>query len=103
MVVKNSNAEVGIGLICACLPAVTAIYTRRKGGSKYMSGAYGARSGSKGWNTDNTVASNNHIYVNRSFHMATSPRDDEERRPGDPDQLSQDQIELVTKASWTKV
>lgn len=99
---QNSNAEVGIGLICACLPAVTAIYTRRRGGSKYTSGAYGARSGSKGWNAENTVASNQ-IYVNHSFHLATSPRDDEERRPGDPDQLSQDQIELVTKASWVKV
>lgn len=101
-VILSGNAEVGIGLICACLPAVTAIYTRRRGGSKYTSGAYGARSGSKGWAADNTVASNQ-IYVNHSFHMATSPRDDEERRPGDPDQLSQDQIELVTKASWVKV
>lgn len=93
----------GIGLICTCLPAATAIYTRRRGGSKYTSGAYGNRSGSKGWNTDNnTVASKNQIYVNHSFHLATSPRDDQERRPGESDQLSQDQIELVTRAAWAK-
>ncbi|ROW10609.1 hypothetical protein VMCG_01620 [Cytospora schulzeri] len=102
-VILSGNAEVGIGLICACLPAVTALYTRRMGGSKYNSEAYGNRSGSKGWTGNNTAASKNQIYVNHSFHMATSPRDDEEIRPGEADQLSQDQIELVTKAAWTKV
>lgn len=46
------------------------------------------------------------IYVNHSIHMATSPRDEEDGRPGEgSDQLSQDQIELVTHAQgvpWAK-
>ncbi|KUI57653.1 hypothetical protein VP1G_04960 [Cytospora mali] len=102
-VILSGNAEVGIGLICACLPAVTAIYTRRLGGSGYTSGAYGNRSGSKHWKQDNTQSSTtNQIYVNRSFHMSTCPREEAARRHGDPDQLSQDQIELVTHAAWSK-
>ncbi|KUI73190.1 hypothetical protein VM1G_08943 [Cytospora mali] len=103
-VILSGNAEVGIGLICTCLPAVTAIYTRRLGGSGYMSGGYGNRSGSKHWKQDNTQSSTtNQIYVNRSFHMSTGPREEAApRRHGDPDQLSQDQIELVTHAAWSK-
>lgn len=98
------NAEIGLGLICACLPAVTALYTRRKGGSGYQSGyhsgAYGNRS--KGY-PDSSAAgmSKNKIYVNHSIHIGTVPRgEDEEARAGSADQWSrsQDQIELVTNA-----
>ncbi|UNI18571.1 hypothetical protein JDV02_004831 [Purpureocillium takamizusanense] len=35
-VVLSGNAEVGIGLICACLPAVNALFVRANRGSSYL-------------------------------------------------------------------
>lgn len=98
------NAEVGLGIICACLPAVTALYTRRKGGSGYQSGgyhsgAYGNRS--KGFPESSAAGmSKNKIYVNHSIHIGTVPRGEDEEQRGSADQWSrsQDQIELVTNA-----
>lgn len=70
--------------------------------SAYTSGAYGNRSRSRHWKQENLSSKNqsskNQIYVNHSFHMATYPRDVGEGRPEEADQLSQDQIELVTNA-----
>ncbi|KAL1872377.1 hypothetical protein Daus18300_004347 [Diaporthe australafricana] len=103
-VILSGNAEVGLGVICACLPAVTALYTRRKGGSGYQSGgyhsgAYGNRS--KGFPESSAAGtSKNKIYVNHSIHIGTMPRGEDEERAGSADQWSrsQDQIELVTNA-----
>ncbi|KAK7740728.1 hypothetical protein SLS53_005196 [Cytospora paraplurivora] len=109
-VILSGNAEVGIGLICTCLPAITAMYTRRKGATGYNTGEYGYGTGNKSarsrnLNGDNTMSSKNQIYVNHTIQMDTCPRDEEDAIPGDPDQFSQDQIELVTHAQgvgWTK-
>lgn len=103
-VILSGNAEVGLGIICACLPAVTALYTRRKGGSGYQSGgyhsgAYGNRS--KAFPESSGAAmSKNKIYVNHSIHIGTVPRGEDEEQRGSADQWSrsQDQIELVTNA-----
>lgn len=93
------------------------MYTRRRGATGYdETGEYGygggtksARSRNWGNNNNNTTATTasakNQIYVNHSFQLDTSPRDEEGGRPGDPDQFSQDQIELVTHAQgvgWAK-
>lgn len=92
------------------------MYTRRRGATGYdETGEYGYGGGTKSarsrnWGnnttaTATTATAKNQIYVNRSFQLDTSPRDEEGGRPGDPDQFSQDQIELVTHAQgvgWAK-
>lgn len=76
---------------------MTALYTRRKGGSGYNSNGY--HSGAYG-NRSKVEMPKNKIYVNHSIHIGTVPRGEDEEHRGSADQWSrsQDQIELVTNA-----
>ncbi|RYP78159.1 hypothetical protein DL769_003240 [Monosporascus sp. CRB-8-3] len=85
-VVLTGNAEIGIGLICACLPSVTALVIRRNG--SHNSSDY-PRSGG-------TLA-NKGIFVNRTFHMSAEST---QNRKGGEDGFEriQDEAELMTYA-----
>jgi hypothetical protein len=62
------NAEVGIGLICACLPAVNALIHHRRNGTGYTE--------SRGYvqSQGDEAMSRNRIYVNHAFHAESTPR-----------------------------
>lgn len=79
---------------------MTALYTRRKGGSGYKSGGYHSGAYGNRSKADAGGMSKNKIYVNHSIHIGTVPRGDDEEQRGSADQWSrsQDQIELVTNA-----
>lgn len=66
MLTGSSNAEIGIGLICACLPAVSAYYARGKKGA----GSYGHSSR----NAQGTDA-RGEIVMTRTFHVQTTQKD----------------------------
>lgn len=118
MVLTNSllpsNAEVGLGLVCACLPACAALRAHRRETSAYKSGSggYGHGYGRSGYgagksrNGDANAAaagppgSERKIYVNHTFQMTA-----EDRQPEDDIELgrttfdlSQDKIDLVHNA-----
>lgn len=61
----TSNAEAGIGLICACLPAVNAVLVRKMKGSTYY--GYNSRSG-------HAEPDHGGIVLTRSFHVDTGSR-----------------------------
>lgn len=100
---QNSNAEVGIGLICACLPACAALRAHHreasagKSGSGYGRGGYGI---SRSRNVDKS--SERKIYVNHTFQMTA-----EERQPKDIElghttfDMSLDRVDLVPNAQET--
>lgn len=81
-----SNAEVGIGLICACLPAVSALYIQKTRGSSYLKQSGYGRTGSS-----NTPSRNNEIMLTRSFHVDTSSVNYEAQNMGN------DELALVSK------
>ncbi|KAK5994187.1 hypothetical protein PT974_07630 [Cladobotryum mycophilum] len=66
-VILSGNAEVGIGLICACLPAVNALWTEQAKGSSYFKQS-GSTSGD---------AQRGEIMLTRSFHVDTLTVDKE--------------------------
>ncbi|RYP12243.1 hypothetical protein DL765_007428 [Monosporascus sp. GIB2] len=85
-VVLTGNAEIGIGLICACLPSATALIIKRHG--SHNSSDY-PRSGG-------TLA-NKGIFVNRTFHMSAESAHN--RKGGDDGfERIQDEAELMTYA-----
>lgn len=89
-VILSGNAEVGIGLICACLPAVAALFIRRS-----QTNGYSGYERSKDSKINNQLAPNR-IYVNRSFHMHVPERGPEDLELGDTGlNLSQDKVQLV--------
>lgn len=65
---RNSNAEAGIGLICACLPAANAIFVRVKGSSYY---ANQSRSGAG-------ELGRGEIMMTRSFHVDATTKSTKE-------------------------
>lgn len=65
-VILSGNAEIGIGLICACLPAVSAYFARRKRGTDY----YGGPSRTGG--LDDTLRGE--IMMTRTFQVHTGPK-----------------------------
>ncbi|KAK9415977.1 hypothetical protein SUNI508_09937 [Seiridium unicorne] len=68
--VFSGNAEVGIGLICACLPSINALINRRKHRSAYS--ATNLRNYQRSNGDDITTA--NRIHVQRDFHLETTHR-----------------------------
>ena len=103
---RNSNAEVGLGLVCACLPACAALRAHHRETSAYKSGSgYGyKRSGyGAGRSRNADKRSERKIYVNHTFQMAA-----EERQPDDDIELgrttfdmSQDKVDMVPNAQET--
>lgn len=87
---KRSNAEVGIGLICACLPAVNALVMSHFGrGSSYADRRYGSshRTPDKGT-----------ITLTRSFHVdsvSRGPKSAARDRSYEMDSGRMDRAELV--------
>ncbi|KFH46893.1 hypothetical protein ACRE_022690 [Hapsidospora chrysogenum ATCC 11550] len=65
-VVLSGNAEAGIGLICACLPAVNAIFVKVKGSSYYAKKYGNSRSAHA------AELGRGEIMMTRSFHVDTS-------------------------------
>ncbi|KAK2595024.1 hypothetical protein QQS21_007278 [Conoideocrella luteorostrata] len=62
-VILSGNAEVGIGLICACLPAMNTLYMQKTRGSSYFKqGSSSRRMESQG----------GEIVMTRSFHVDSS-------------------------------
>ncbi|KAL5603797.1 hypothetical protein FOVSG1_006547 [Fusarium oxysporum f. sp. vasinfectum] len=59
-IVLSGNAEAGIGLICACLPSITALVVRRNKGSSYYADQSFSRQGELG---------RGEIMLTRSFHV----------------------------------
>lgn len=101
----HSNAEVGLGLVCTCLPACAALRAYRRGTSAYKSGS-GAYGAGRSRNGDGALAGpappggERKIYVNHTFQMIA-----EDRQPEDDIELgratfdmSQDKIDLVRNA-----
>ncbi|KID94841.1 PTH11-type GPCR, partial [Metarhizium majus ARSEF 297] len=85
-VILSGNAEVGIGLICACLPAVSALYIQKTRGSSYVKqSGYGRAS------SNNPPSRNNEIMLTRSFHVDTSSVNYEAQNMGN------DELALVSK------
>ncbi|KAK6222621.1 hypothetical protein LQW54_000801 [Pestalotiopsis sp. IQ-011] len=75
-VALSGNAEVGIGLICACLPAVNALIIRRNQryaySETYSRNAYHrSKTGDDG---NRTGTATNRIYVQRDFVLEREPR-----------------------------
>jgi hypothetical protein len=62
-----SNAEAGIGLICACLPAVNALYVRAVRGSSYFQ-----QSEDKQANSKQGLSRHGEIMLTRSFQVDSS-------------------------------
>lgn len=79
------NAEAGIGLICACLPAVNAIFVKVKGSSYYgnqsRSGAHELGRGE--------------IIMTRSFHVDTTTKSAKEMK-AESYELGHDQAGLTS-------
>ncbi|KAF7535729.1 hypothetical protein G7054_g5110 [Neopestalotiopsis clavispora] len=71
-VVLTGNAEVGIGIICACLPACNALIIRRN--QRYYSEAYSRNAYHRSKGGDNTANLTNRIYVQRDFHLEREDR-----------------------------
>ncbi|KAH6607111.1 hypothetical protein Trco_003424 [Trichoderma cornu-damae] len=63
-VILSGNAEAGIGLICACLPAASAIYVQRKRGSSYFKNP-----------GHSSVSGRGEIMLTRSYHVDRSTVD----------------------------
>ncbi|KAK0763715.1 hypothetical protein N5P37_003098 [Trichoderma harzianum] len=63
-VILSGNAEVGIGLICACLPAVSALYVQRTRGSSYFKNP-----------GHSSVTGRGEIMLTRSYHVDRSAVD----------------------------
>ncbi|KAL7948008.1 hypothetical protein V8C42DRAFT_316380 [Trichoderma barbatum] len=63
-VILSGNAEVGIGLICACLPAVSALYVQRTRGSSYFKNPGHSNTTGRG-----------EIILTRSYHVDRSAVD----------------------------
>ncbi|KAL7784575.1 hypothetical protein V8C37DRAFT_420614 [Trichoderma ceciliae] len=63
-VILSGNAEAGIGLICACLPAVSALYVQRTRGSSYFKNP-----------GHSSVNGRGEIMLTRSFHVDRSEVD----------------------------
>ncbi|KAI1249393.1 hypothetical protein MGN70_009006 [Eutypa lata] len=88
-VVLTGNAEVGIGLICACLPSVTALILRRHRINSEDYYGYPQNDGS--------IA--NGIVVNRSFHLSAESRSNQKRvADSNAFELMPDQAELMSNA-----
>ncbi|KAK9791436.1 hypothetical protein SCARD494_07619 [Seiridium cardinale] len=68
--VFSGNAEVGIGLICACLPSINALINRRKHRSTYS--ATNLRNYQRSNGDD--ITTTNRIHVQRDFHLETTHR-----------------------------
>ncbi|OAA41677.1 integral membrane protein [Metarhizium rileyi] len=85
-VILSGNAEVGIGLICACLPAVTALHTRKTRGSSYYKQNSYERTSPR-----NPQSHNGEIMLTRSFHVDTSSADYESQGMGT------DEVDLFSK------
>ncbi|RYO80748.1 hypothetical protein DL766_008045 [Monosporascus sp. MC13-8B] len=84
-VVLTGNAEIGIGLICACLPSVTALIIKRNGSNNSSDYPRSGGTLKKG------------IFVNRTFHMSAESA--QNRRGGDDGfERIQDETELMTYA-----
>ncbi|EGR49770.1 GPCR, PTH11-type [Trichoderma reesei QM6a] len=60
-VILSGNAEAGIGLICACLPAVSALYVQRTRGSSYFKNP-----------GQSSVTGRGEIMLTRSYHVDRS-------------------------------
>ncbi|EHK40487.1 uncharacterized protein TrAtP1_006591 [Trichoderma atroviride] len=60
-VILSGNAEVGIGLICACLPAVSTLYVQRARGSSYFKNP-----------GQTSVSGHGDIILTRSYHVDSS-------------------------------
>lgn len=94
----------GLGLICACLPACAALRAHRRETSAYKSGSGYGRSGyGAGRSRNADKGSERKIYVNHTFQMTA-----EERQPSDDIELgrttfdmSQDKVDLVPNAQGT--
>ncbi|KAI1841097.1 hypothetical protein JX265_013198 [Neoarthrinium moseri] len=92
-VVLSGNAEAGIGIICACLPAVNALIIRRK--QRYMYSATHTRN--YGPSRANETAAGTRIYVKHDFHLESTPR--VEKEVGDNAfELHSDDSQLVANA-----
>ncbi|PNP52433.1 hypothetical protein THARTR1_07037 [Trichoderma harzianum] len=63
-VILSGNAEAGIGLICACLPAVSALYVQRTRGSSYFKNP-----------GHSSVTGRGEIMLTRSYHVDRSAVD----------------------------
>ncbi|KAL6874600.1 hypothetical protein HDV57DRAFT_236791 [Trichoderma longibrachiatum] len=63
-VILSGNAEAGIGLICACLPAVSALYVQRTRGSSYFKNP-----------GQSSVTGRGEIMLTRSYHVDRSRAD----------------------------
>ncbi|KAG5979689.1 hypothetical protein E4U55_004869 [Claviceps digitariae] len=62
-VILSGNAEIAIGLICACLPAVNTLYLQKTHGSSYLKQSSRSR---------RTASQAGEIVLTRSFHVDTS-------------------------------
>ncbi|KAG8424899.1 hypothetical protein J3458_001654 [Metarhizium acridum] len=93
-VILSGNAEVGIGLICACLPAVSALYIQKTRGSSYVKqSGYGRAS------SNNPQSHNNEIMLTRSFHVDTSSVNYESQNMGNDESALVSKHQLSHKAS----
>ncbi|EHK23197.1 uncharacterized protein TRIVIDRAFT_71185 [Trichoderma virens Gv29-8] len=63
-VILSGNAEAGIGLICACLPAVSALYVQRTRGSSYFKNP-----------GHSSITGRGEIMLTRSYHVDRSAVD----------------------------
>lgn len=82
----NRNAEIGIGLICACLPSVSALFVTRSRTNTDQA----SRS-----RDPNSSAGGGAILVNRSFHLSTEARASKKERDRDGFNILPDSAELV--------
>lgn len=81
---NRSNAEAGIGLICACLPSINAFIVRRQKGSTYYAQSRSSRKN----------ASHGGIVLTRSYHVDSS-RTTKNGREQHDFEMGSDQAELV--------
>ncbi|OAQ57298.1 hypothetical protein VFPPC_11451 [Pochonia chlamydosporia 170] len=85
-VLLSGNAEAGIGLICACFPAVNALYVQKTRGSSYFKQSRSRQASSK-----QTQSHGGEIMLTRTFHVDTSSANYESQSIGN------DESELVSK------
>ncbi len=90
---NHRDAEVGIGLICACLPSATAFFLRRQ---RMKSGE------DSEYPSNKSVSAPSGIFVNRTFHLSAESRSKQKKGDSDGFELIPDQAELMSYAHATR-
>ncbi|KAF4980174.1 hypothetical protein FZEAL_3752 [Fusarium zealandicum] len=108
-VLLSGNAEAGIGLICACLPAISALLVRRgRGYPSYGNPSYGNPSYGNQSQSTHGEFKRGEIMMTRSFHVDGGKTDNSGKEPhSNAFDLGHDEVGLVAgvqanpKSNWS--